>query len=503
MTFSLPLPLPLRVRTLVVTVVLLVPFALAAPADAALSAANPAFTRLWQLTDQPVIDGAGRSWFWGPQVDTSGIQERYLEAPSGARLVQYFDKGRMEINNPSGDPSSPWYVTSGLLDRELISGRIQVGDNRFLNTGAGAAIPVAGDPSNTFPTYADLQQVVDHGQADQTDQAETRVLTPDGQSTRAEAAADPGAQLVHYVTYTGPSGQPVGYNIPRAFWEFMNQPGPVYRDGTTAQAAPLFDWLFTLGWPIADPFWVQVTVAGVSQWVMVQPFERRLLTYTPANPDGWKVEMGNIGLHYYRWRYAQTPPVQITGDIAFLAMQQGNRWTYSTSAGANELWQTTGTSQSFLGGSTLVSRQESGAQGNRTTYWSITPNGMDLNGYDQFDANGQLSDTVVYWPPLHFLPAATPYVGDSWSTAARAIATAEPARSVTLSVQVTGYERVSTPAGVFTSWKLNIVQWDNADPAHPNQSLTTLWFAPNIGTTQWLTDSFAAQLQSVVVLSPD
>jgi hypothetical protein len=35
----------------------------------------------------------------------------------------------------------------------------------------------------------------------------------------------------------------------------------------------------------------------------VQVFERRVLTYTPSNPDGWKVEAGNVGLQYYQWRY--------------------------------------------------------------------------------------------------------------------------------------------------------------------------------------------------------
>ena len=44
-------------------------------------------------------------------------------------------------------------------------------------------------------------------------------------------------------------------------------------------------------------------VGGVSKLVLVQVFERRVLTYTPDNPDGWKVEAGNVGLQYYEWRY--------------------------------------------------------------------------------------------------------------------------------------------------------------------------------------------------------
>ena len=39
----------------------------------------------------------------------------------------------------------------------------------------------------------------------------------------------------------------------------------------------------------------------------MQCFERRCLTYTPDNPDGWQVEAGNVGQHYYAWRYGAAP----------------------------------------------------------------------------------------------------------------------------------------------------------------------------------------------------
>ena len=55
----------------------------------------------------------------------------YKNAPGGQRLVQYFDKSRMEINNPGGDQNSPFYVTNGLLAAELITGRMQVGEANF------------------------------------------------------------------------------------------------------------------------------------------------------------------------------------------------------------------------------------------------------------------------------------------------------------------------------------------------------------------------------------
>ncbi len=35
-----------------------------------------------------------------------------------------------------------------------------------------------------------------------------------------------------------------------------------------------------------------------------------MLTYTPDNPDGFKVEAGNVGTQYLRWRYGkETPPM--------------------------------------------------------------------------------------------------------------------------------------------------------------------------------------------------
>jgi hypothetical protein len=37
--------------------------------------------------------------------------------------------------------------------------------------------------------------------------------------------------------------------------------------------------------------------------VLVQLFERRALTYNPANPAVTQVEMGNVGRHYFNWRY--------------------------------------------------------------------------------------------------------------------------------------------------------------------------------------------------------
>jgi len=48
-------------------------------------------------------------------------------------------------------------------------------------------------------------------------------------------------------------------------------------------------------------------VGGVERDVLVQVFERRVLSYTPSNPASFQVEMGNVGQHYYAWRYGSAP----------------------------------------------------------------------------------------------------------------------------------------------------------------------------------------------------
>src|SRR5438105_3154767 len=110
---------------------------------AAVDFAHPTFKRLWDRTDSLVASGqVSRTWFWGPEPKAIA-QEQYVDAPSGTgtRLVQYFDKSRMEINDPNADQSTPWFVTNGLLTIELISGQMQIGNNAFVNR-FSAGLPI-------------------------------------------------------------------------------------------------------------------------------------------------------------------------------------------------------------------------------------------------------------------------------------------------------------------------------------------------------------------------
>lgn len=233
--------------------------------------ASPSFRALWNQTDQdtnvPPV--------WGPQPFTEEVDEAYVEAPGGYRIVQYFDKGRMEQTAANGS------VSAGLLATELIAGKIQTGDVAN-KVGKPANVPVAGDPDNVFPTYASLAKLTDAPPAGSATGPVTRLYNPDGTfGTRQEAASDP---VAAYATTDGLTG----HTVPRAFADFRNDPRHP---------------LATIGLAITEPFWAKVKVGGDQKDVMVQAFERRVLTYTPSNDDPYKVEFGNIGQHYYRWRY--------------------------------------------------------------------------------------------------------------------------------------------------------------------------------------------------------
>jgi hypothetical protein len=90
------------------------------------------FYDTWARSDGPIAHLVEeRTWMWGPGPYASPTTEPYADSLGGNREVVYFDKTRMEINDPHSDRSSPWFVTNGLLARELISGRMQLGDAQF------------------------------------------------------------------------------------------------------------------------------------------------------------------------------------------------------------------------------------------------------------------------------------------------------------------------------------------------------------------------------------
>ncbi len=297
----------------------------AAPATALPASApfaDSAFENIWTRNDQPVAAGtAQRSWTWGPAPLVSGM-EAYAEAPdgSGMRLIQYFDKARMEINNPKADPTGNGFVTNGLLTVELISGRMQMGNNTF-ETRAPAGINIASDPDDgNAPTYSSFGTVSntsagEHRQPDKTaDGYASERINRQGQVSEDPAKALPETKVVYYEKATG-------HNVPKVFMDFLNSTGPV-RSGVGDANKPLLDpWVFAMGLPIGDAYWANVKIAGTLQDVLIQPFERRVLTYVPTLAPQWRVQMGNIGQHYLQWRYEGTggPQAQTKGAPGYPA----------------------------------------------------------------------------------------------------------------------------------------------------------------------------------------
>ncbi len=304
--------------------------------------ADPSFESVWRRTDKPVADGrTARSWVWGPEPFTDGMQEPYAEAPGGTRTVQYFDKSRMEINDPNADRSSQWFVTNGLLVREMVDGRIYTGNSSYTQANPSGEA-VAGDPAVNNPnctTYASFTYLTWTPAGDRTGQKVTATLARDGTvGDDGSKAGYGGTEIAHFEPTTG-------HNVPKVLWDYMNASGLIYSGGY--HNGQVVDWLFAMGYPISEPYWARCTVGGVEKDVLVQLFERRVLTYTPSNSAGWQVEMGNVGRHYYNWRYGggsstpapqpqpqpqPQPPTVNEGDVikvaddgAIYLMQNGQR----------------------------------------------------------------------------------------------------------------------------------------------------------------------------------
>ena len=262
--------------------------------------ADPAFETVWYRSDQVVASKlVDRSWLWGPR-GRMARAESYVQIEGGLRQVQYFDKARMEVSDPAGNRSSRWFVTTGLLVAEMVTGRVQIGNNEFVDH-LPARIPVAGDENDSFsPSYASFRPVVTTKAEDRSGQKVLEVINSDGIVTQLNQEVAPGTQLAYYAAETG-------HNIPQVFWNYMHMQGLV-QEGNRTRSDTIIDWVFTLGYPISEPYWMTIRVGGVQRNVLVQLFQRRVLTYNPANPPNWQVEMGNVGRHYYQWRYGVELP---------------------------------------------------------------------------------------------------------------------------------------------------------------------------------------------------
>lgn len=253
----------------------------AMPASAANTFADPTFQAQWQAGEALAAN------FWGPlALAKDGQNEPYVEAPGGARLVQYFDKARMELTNPATG-----VVTNGLLANELITGKLQTGDNAFQQM-TPAALPIAGDPDNAGPTYAQLGTTAASLLAPVQSKIGTfitMIVGADGTVTDGGGFA--GISLSPAI---GAYDSATQHNVLGVFADFRTKLG-----------------LASIGYATSEPFRATVKIAGAQRSIIAQVFERRVLTYNNNNSDPFKVEFGNIGQHYYKWRYPTGLPLTV------------------------------------------------------------------------------------------------------------------------------------------------------------------------------------------------
>lgn len=287
----------------------------AAPGDASMStvtgvAVDPYIAELWQAIDGPVAENTvARAWTWGPNALAATV-EYAADSPTGVRRMVYFDKGRMDILEEAEAADSDWYVTGALLVTQMISGRIPFAEGGVV-TRPAPAIPVAGDLDQPNPlTYGMLVPLASVFGVPLTGEVDvlfdvpepsigmevSALITPDG-AVVADGMPNLGVRVAAYDDVTG-------HNI----------------------AAPFVDWagrqpvhpVWLTGRPLTEPYWTETIVGGDPTLVLVQAFERRILTYTPSQAPGWRVESNNAGQHYRLWRGLNQP-----GETAQIALASG------------------------------------------------------------------------------------------------------------------------------------------------------------------------------------
>jgi lipoprotein-anchoring transpeptidase ErfK/SrfK len=170
-----------------------------------------------------------------------------------SRGVQYFDKGRLEDHSAeTTDPA--WMVMRGRLTVELI----EKAPNLQIN---GSDV-----------TYGRIKEL------------SATTHAPPSWLTGGVGILDDGTTFVPFDPGLRPTN---GYIVPPYFWQYL-QRSDLFPGG----------WLHDAGLPLSDIFPALVFKEGVPRQVIMQPFERVVLTYDALNPVEWQLEQGNIGYDY-------------------------------------------------------------------------------------------------------------------------------------------------------------------------------------------------------------
>jgi len=267
------------------------------PSSNGLLPIHPIAQTIWDNADGPVSRlEVTRGWLLGPAPLAMTV-ERYDDSPTGTRQLVYFDKGRLDILDVNTSSNNYWSAPGGQLVTELLSGSIQLGADRWIERGT-ARIPVTGDleqPDGV--TYATLGKLATLPHTLRVNGAKaTSAPSRIGTSITATLAADGSIDADGYA----------GTDVVVSGWDDVTKHN-IAAPFQTWGESQVYEWLYVLGHPLTEPYWVDTLVNGVEKQVLVQAFERRILSYTPDNPGEWQTESGNVGLHYRAWRGLTQP----------------------------------------------------------------------------------------------------------------------------------------------------------------------------------------------------
>ena len=172
---------------------------------------------------------------------------------------QLFEKGRLEDHSANAALPPAWRFQYGLLVDELMQ--------------AGVQLPIGGDTSTL--TYADLRARA---------APEARIVPPAG-FTGLTAMLPDGSVFVPFTADLSPAP---GHVIAPWFWEYINRQD-LFPGG----------WLHDVGLPITEPLEALVDKGpDKGQRIIIQAFQRTILTDDPLNPPQWRIERANVGADY-------------------------------------------------------------------------------------------------------------------------------------------------------------------------------------------------------------
>lgn len=206
------------------------------------------------------------------RVDGFRVMGRAISRPTttvDGRPAQYFEKARLEddrARNRTGDPVYDFLY--GLLVDEMKAAR--------------SLAAVGGDRSSV--TYDTIQNESDPSR---------RAAQPAGFGGNVLIQADGSV----FIPFTADLTSAAGHVVPRYFWDYMNRTD-LFPGG----------WLHDVGLPITRSLEARVdkgVILGEQVFpvtdrpIVVQAFQRTILTYDPANPEDYFVERANTGTDYW------------------------------------------------------------------------------------------------------------------------------------------------------------------------------------------------------------